>query len=148
MKTFYLALLLLSFSVNICAQRSEQASARIPQDVTRKFEQDAQGLVQGMQEQVQQGISELHRSLEQIQVSPDGQIVTSAGAVDLIRPIVALNNGLESMAKSLDIDASELAPLRDALNGMPAMLGQGLEMLKQLSGVVTVPPKPAPNLGK
>lgn len=98
----------------------------------RDFKHQSQSSLDSVRYALEQGMAELQKGLDQLQVTPDGKIIAGQQTIDTAPQLEKLAAGIEAIGKVFDVPAEDLQPVRSAVAAMPLLLQQGIELLKTL----------------
>ncbi|MBK8472720.1 MAG: hypothetical protein IPL33_11475 [Sphingobacteriales bacterium] len=106
--------------------------ARQWDEVMRDFKHQSQSSLDSVRYALEQGMAELQKGLDQLQVTPDGKIIAGQQTIDTAPQLEKLAAGIEAIGKVFDVPAEDLQPVRSAVAAMLLLLQQGIELLKTL----------------
>ena len=98
----------------------------------RDFKHQSQNSLDSVRYALEQGMAELQKGLDQLQVTPDGKIIAGQQTIDTAPQLEKLAAGIEAIGKVFDVPAEDLQPVRSAVAAMLLLLQQGIELLKTL----------------
>ncbi len=85
-----------------------------------------------MKREFQRGMAEMQRNLNEVKVTPDGKVTAGQTTIDVGKQVQKLSDGVAALGKIFEIPAADLQQAQTAIQSMPQLLEQGVELLKNM----------------
>jgi hypothetical protein len=134
MKPFLLLLfsIVVSLSCQSVQAQSNAMKERSTHDIMNDLKLKSLSGVDSMKREFQRGMAEMQRNLNEVKVTPDGKVTAGQTTIDVGKQVQKLSDGVAALGKIFEIPAADLQQAQTAIQSMPQLLEQGVELLKNM----------------